>query len=67
MMMCLATPNPADHRDPPPEFGPDDLPSPEKMSRLANELLREMAQDDPELAQRLCHLGIITVEELPTP
>jgi len=37
----------------PPQFGPDEKPGPGEFSRLAGELLREMAQHDLRLAERL--------------
>ena len=43
--------------DPPPQLGPDDVPSPEEFSRLARELLREAAGHDSNLAQRLREAG----------
>jgi hypothetical protein len=43
--------------EPPPQLGPDEVPSPEEFSRLARELLREAAGHDPDLAQRLREAG----------
>lgn len=45
-------------REPPPQLGPDDILSPEHFSRLAREILREMAQHDPTFEQRLRDEGI---------
>jgi len=45
-------------KDPPPQFAPDELLSPEQYSELALELLRELAQDDPDVAQQLRDAGL---------
>lgn len=44
--------------DPPPSLAPEDKPTPAELGRLALELLRELAQNDPELAERMIDLGL---------
>ena len=44
--------------DHPPQLTPDELPNREELSRLARDLLREMARFDDSLAQRLRSRGI---------
>jgi hypothetical protein len=46
------------HMDHPPQLQPDEMPNREELSRLARELLREMARFDASLAQRLRSRGI---------
>ena len=44
--------------DHPPQLKPDEMPNREELSRLARDLLREMARFDDSLAQRLRSRGI---------
>jgi hypothetical protein len=44
--------------DEPPVLGPDEKPSPEEFGRLSLKLLRELAQHDPRIAQKLRDEGI---------
>jgi hypothetical protein len=44
--------------DPPPPLAPEDRPDPAALGRLALQLLRELAEHDPALADRLIELGI---------
>ena len=45
-------------KDPPPQLEPGELPSPEQMSLIARELLREMVQYDAEFESRVNRAGI---------
>jgi hypothetical protein len=44
--------------DEPPKFGPDEKPGPEEFSRLARDLLRRLASEDPQVADRLRREGL---------
>jgi hypothetical protein len=44
--------------DQPPVLGPGQLPSPEELYRLAVDLLRELAQHDPKIAEKARARGI---------
>jgi hypothetical protein len=52
--------------DPPPRLDPEDKPEPAELGRLALELLRELARDDPALAERMIELGIDPDPEAPS-
>ena len=57
----LNTPNSAisySRMDEPPQFGPDEKPTPDQFRDLALQLLREMAAYDPQAAESLRRLGL---------
>ena len=45
-------------KDPPPQLGAEDMLSEAEMAALALRLLRELAADDPVLADRMRRLGL---------
>ena len=45
-------------KDLPPQLGPEDMLSEAEMAELALRLLRELAADDPVLADRMRRLGL---------
>ena len=46
----------------PPELGSDQILSAEQFSELALELLRELAEDDPNIAKKLRNVGLELVD-----
>jgi hypothetical protein len=51
--------------DPPPDLSPEDRPDEAELGRLALSLLRELAQSDPRVAEKLVRLGIASDAETP--
>ena len=46
------------HDEPPPSYEPDEIPTRVEMAQIARVLLRERAEDDPQLAMKMRELGI---------